>query len=153
MMQRQTPTAAALLTVGLMTGSLLAGPAASGAPAPAASTTAAAGQRLDATLRGGADGDPNGTGHAVIRLYPGAGKVCARVTYAKIGTPNAAHIHRRSTGAIVVDLTGSVTDAPNCNRQVRKALVRRILEHPRRYYFNVHNNAYPAGAIQGVLHR
>ena len=29
----------------------------------------------------------------------------------------------------------------------------RILRHPGRYYFNVHNPAHPAGAIQGGLRR
>jgi len=53
----------------------------------------------------------------------------------------------------VVDLTGSVTGGANCATGVSRPLIRRILEHPRRYYFNVHNDAYPAGAIQGTLHR
>lgn len=79
--------------------------------------------------------------------------MCADVTYRRIGTPNAAHIHRKSDGGIVVALTGSVTGGAHCARGVSRPLIRRILEHPRRYYFNVHNNAYRAGAIQGTLHR
>ena len=54
---------------------------------------------------------------------------------------------------VKIDLTGSVTGGKNCTTGVRKRLIRRILEHPRRYYFNVHNATYPAGAIQGTLHR
>lgn len=108
-------------------------------------------QVLHANLRPG--GDPDGSGTARFRLYPAKGKVCARVTWQYIGTPNAAHIHRRSDGMVKIDLTGSVTGGKNCTTGVRKRLIRRILEHPRRYYFNVHNDAYPAGAIQGVLRR
>ncbi|MEJ7705989.1 MAG: CHRD domain-containing protein [Nocardioidaceae bacterium] len=66
-----------------------------------------------------------------------------------------AHIHRGRAGVngdVVVDLTGSVTDGANCARGVRKALIRKIIEHPRRFYFNIHNRAYPAGAIRGQLH-
>lgn len=119
-------------------------------------STASAAQRagyqvLHATLR--PSGDPDGSGTARFRLYPARGKVCARVTWEGIDTPNAAHIHRRSDGMVKVDLTGSVTGGENCATGVRTRLVRRILEHPRRYYFNVHNATYPAGAIQGVLRR
>ena len=108
-------------------------------------------QVLHANLR--PSGDPDGAGTARFRLYPAQGKVCARVTWERIGTPNAAHIHRRSDGMVKIDLTGSVTGGKNCTTGVRKRLIRRILEHPRRFYFNVHNEDYPAGAIQGVLRR
>lgn len=118
--------------------------------APAAAEQAGY-QVLHANLR--PSGDPDGSGTARFRLYPARGKVCARVTWERIGTPDAAHIHRRSDGMVKVDLTGSVTGGKNCTTGVRKRLIRRILDHPRRFYFNVHNAAYPAGAIQGVLRR
>ena len=110
---------------------------------------------LEATLRGTDAGDPNGRGYADFRLNRMRARVCANVTYRNIGDPGAAHIHRKSDGGVVVDLTGSVTDGANCATSVRRPLIRRILEHPRRYYFNfnVHNDKYPAGAIQGTLHR
>jgi len=66
------------------------------------------------------------------------------------------HIHRGRAGVkgdIVVDLTGSVTAGSYCAKDVRKRLIRNIAEHPRRFYFNVHNEAFPAGAIRGQLHR
>jgi hypothetical protein len=131
----------------------LTGPVTSADASGAAdSASRAAVPRLTATLRGGPDGDPNGKGRATFRMYKKAGKVCANVTYSRIGTPNAAHIHRKTDGGIVVDLVGSVTGGPVCNRTVSRPLVKRILQHPRRYYFNVHNARYPAGAIQGTLH-
>ncbi len=121
------------------------------ATTPAAGSEQAGYQVLTARLR--PSGDPDGTGSARFRLYPAAGKVCARVTWDRIGAPNAAHIHRASDGTVKVDLTGSVTDGKNCTTGVPKRLIRRILDSPRRFYFNVHNADYPAGAIQGALRR
>lgn len=106
--------------------------------------------RLDARLH--STGDPDGTGHATVRLNRSAGRVCAEITWSRIGTPTAAHIHRASDGAVKVDLTGSVTDGARCTTGVAPRLIGRIVEHPRRYYVNVHNQAYPAGAVQGTLH-
>ena len=106
---------------------------------------------LEAKLR--PSGDPDGAGEAAFKLYRARGKVCAQVTWRRIATPNAAHIHRHSDGQVVVDLTGSVTGGANCAKGVSKKRIGRILDHPRRYYFNVHNTPYPAGAIQGTLHR
>lgn len=119
----------------------------------ASAAEARAGVRLEADLKGTSTGDPDGSGEAVLRLYKGKRKVCARVEWSAIDAPNAAHIHRRSDGGVVVDLSGSVTDGPRCARKVPKPLIRRITEHPKRYYFNVHNEPYPAGAISGTLHR
>lgn len=108
-------------------------------------------QRLQAHLR--PSGDPNGSGEAHITLNKARQRVCANVEWKNIGMPDAAHIHRASDGGIVVDLTGSVTGGSHCATGVSKSLIGRILGHPGRYYFNVHNAAHPAGAIQGKLRR
>lgn len=120
-------------------------------PTDAAPAARAAVQRLEATLR--PSGDPDGSGEAHFTLNKARRKVCATVTWQDIQQPDAAHIHRASDGAIVVDLTGSVTGGSKCRTGVPKRTIRKILGHPRRYYFNVHNATYPAGAIQGTLHR
>ena len=120
-----------------------------GLTAPGAGAQQVAVQRLEAHLR--PSGDPNGFGEAKFRLNKATHKVCATVEWHRIATPNAAHIHRRSDGGIVVDLTGSVTGGKHCATGVSAKLIGRILAHPRRYYFNVHNKPYPAGAIQGRL--
>lgn len=117
------------------------------------------GQRLVAHLDGAAEvpnGDPNGTGRVVVRLRPATHTVCARARWHRIGTPTMAHIHRGRAGVsgdVKIDLSGSVTGGAHCARGVHRALILRILAHPRRYYFNIHTRAYPAGAIRGQLHR
>jgi hypothetical protein len=111
----------------------------------------AAVQRLQAQLT--PSGDPNGTGEAHFTLNRARQRVCADVEWRRIGRPNAAHIHRQSDGGIVVDLTGSVTGGARCETGVSKRLIGRIIAYPGRYYFNVHNAAYPDGAIQGRLRR
>lgn len=152
---RRHPVAATLLaSATLVAGAFVAPSAAVGAGnSVEAQQQSAAVRHLMAMLRGTESGDPNGAGHADFRLNRLRARVCADVTYRNIGSPHAAHIHRKSDGGVVVDLTGSVTGGAHCARGVSRPLIRRILEHPRRYYFNVHNDAYPAGAIQGTLHR
>lgn len=125
--------------------------AAVGATADTASAQQQAAQRLEARLR--PSGDPNGFGEAHFRLSKPQRRVCATVEWHRIAKPNAAHIHRKSDGGIVVNLTGSVTGGRYCATHVSRKLIGRILAHPGRYYFNVHNKPYPAGAIQGTLHR
>jgi hypothetical protein len=132
---------------------LIAGASAAAVGATAESAGAqqqAAATRLAARLT--PSGDPNGSGAATFRLSKAQRRVCATVEWHSIGTPKAAHIHR-SDGQVVVDLTGSVTGGRHCASNVSRALIGRILAHPGRYYFNVHNATYPAGAIQGRLHR
>lgn len=102
-----------------------------------------------------APGDAGGMGLVTVRLRPVLGKVCARVTYQRIGNPDAAHIHRGRRGVdgpVRVDLSGSVNGGPNCTKAPRP-LIRRIVLHPRQYYFNIHTPAFPAGAVRGQLHR
>lgn len=111
----------------------------------------AAVQRLEAHLK--PSGDSNGSGEAEFTLNQTRRRVCANVEWKNIGKPNAAHIHRKSDGGIVVDLTGAVTGGSHCATGVSRKLIGRILDRPGRYYFNVHNAAYPAGAIQGTLRR
>jgi hypothetical protein len=137
--------ATALLLSACLVGAV---PATLSSPATGAEQSA---RTLQAHLR--PSGDPDGSGEAHFRLRKAAGKVCATVEWHHIEKPDAAHIHRRSTGAVVIDLSGSVTGGAHCATGVRPRLIGKILAHPHRFYFNVHNPTYPAGAIQGVLHR
>jgi hypothetical protein len=137
----------ALFVGACMVGAASAGTLALTGPAAGAQTQSV---QLQAQLR--PSGDPDGSGQATFRLRKAKGKVCATVTWRNIDTPDSAHIHRKSDSGIVVDLSGSVTGGAHCATGVSHKLIGRIIDHPRRYYFNVHNPTYPAGAIQGTLH-
>ena len=134
----------------LLSACLVGGAATSVLTTPATGAEQSA-RTLEARLR--PSGDPNGSGEAHFRFRQAAGKVCATVEWSNIEQPDSAHIHRRSTSAVVIDLGGSVTGGAHCVSGVRPRLIGKILAHPHRFYFNVHNPTYPAGAIQGVLHR
>jgi hypothetical protein len=121
------------------------------APAQAGDADSAAPVTLSANLT--ASGDSNGSGHATFTITKAKKKVCATVSWTDIAKPTAAHIHRKSDGEIVVDLVGSVTGGAKCAKGVSKQLIQKILDKPGKYYFNVHNTPYPAGAIQGALRR
>lgn len=135
---------AAVLALPLAYGALLAMPARAAAPVPAPTA-------LTATLA--PSGDPDGSGHAMLTLNVAKRKVCATIHWSGIDDPTFAHIHKRSDGSVVVDLTGAVTGGARCTRGVARSTVKRIAERPGRYYVNVHNAPYPAGAIQGRLRR
>jgi hypothetical protein len=130
---------------------LLTSGALASAPVHASPPAARAGVRLEATLS--PSGDPDGHGEATVTLNKARGRVCATITWQGIATPDAAHIHRASDGFIVVNLTGSVTHGSKCVRGVSKRVIAKIVRHPKKYYVNVHNVVYPAGAIQGTLRR
>ncbi len=120
-------------------------------PAHATTPERAAPARLEASLK--PSGDANGSGEAHFTLNKARQRVCAHVEWRGIEAPDAAHIHKRSDGSIVVDLVGSVTGGSTCATGVPGALIDKILARPGKYYFNVHNPTYPAGAIEGRLHR
>lgn len=127
----------------------------------AASVAAADRIKTVARLSGGAEvpgpGDPDGKGRAIARLIPGKGKVCYTVRYSAIQQPSAAHIHagtRDEAGDVVVTLfsQGSPSPIKGCVKTA-KSVVRAIGRNPGRYYVNVHNEEFPAGAIRGQLKR
>jgi hypothetical protein len=158
---RSTAARAMALGAGAVVVVALAGPATASGTGP---STAHHPQRvavriLKAHLNGQNEvphADPNGTGNVTIRFRPAMGRVCAHATWRRIGTPIMAHIHRGRPGVsgnVVVDLTSSVTGGSHCVTGVSSALIRHILAHPRRFYFNIHTGAFPGGAIRGQLHR
>jgi CHRD domain len=113
-------------------------------------------ERSMTTLRRNA-GDLDGLGSANV-LIPNGTTVCFGISVSRIGTPTAAHIHRgrsNQNGPIVVSLTPPTSGNPGassgCVSGLSSSLVRDIRRHPNQFYVNVHNSAFPNGAIRGQL--
>jgi hypothetical protein len=111
---------------------------------------------VSAKLKGSAEvpkGDPDGTGLVVLHLNAKKGTACWDFKgVARIGKPTAAHIHkgRKGVAGPVVIPLGATYKIKGCQKS-RKALIEAIETNPNRYYVNIHNARYPAGAIRGQL--
>ena len=141
---RSRPT----LLISLVLGSLLALGLAS--MAMAAETT------LTATLAGSAETDPDGSGAATIVLDPEAGTACWEMTVENIDPVTVSHIHEGAEGTdggvvVDLDLDGFEGSSEGCNEAADAATLQAIFDNPAGYYVNVHNEAYPGGAIRGQL--
>ena len=108
-------------------------------------------------------GDPDGRGRAFVTLA--GDRACFALQWSKIGAPTAAHIHEGGAGVagpIVVlffqpgtnaaSLPDTLSSVAGCV-DVDPALARRIADHPRDFYVNIHTADFAAGAIRGQLHR
>jgi hypothetical protein len=125
--------------------------------------SAGAATQLSAKLKGNNEvpgpGDTNGKGEAVITVKPNKGKVCFQVSFTKIAGATAAHIHKGGpddAGPVKVLLFEDPAGIPSetaegCERDQKKKLLKRIAKSPEKFYVNVHNDDFPAGAIRGQL--
>lgn len=129
----------------------------------ALAATAAAdngGRPLSATMTGEEEapgpGDEDGTGTAEFRVNPGQGEVCYTLTVSGIDPAGAAHIHRApvgSPGPVVVPLSPPTSGTSSGCATVDRALARELIQDPGAFYVNVHNAAFPGGAVRGQLER
>lgn len=119
------------------------------------------GRHLKASMQGEEEvpgpGDVDGVGEAKIRLKPNKNQICAKLEVKYIDQATAAHIHhapKGSAGVVIVALPIPNEDGKSegCI-EVDSELLEKIRSNPQDYYVNVHNNAYPNGAIRGQLSR
>lgn len=137
----------------------LAAFAASAALIAGAATAADGGRKLQTALTGAAEvpgpGDSDGTGTAQITVNSGQKQVCYKLTVSNIAVATGAHIHVGGPavgGPVRVTLgTPSATGRSSGCVTVTRALALDILKNPANYYVNVHNAAFPAGAVRGQL--
>ena len=136
----------------------LAAFAASAALIAGAATAADGGRKLQTNLTGAAEvpgpGDPDGRGTARITVNPGQKQVCYKLSVSNIAPATAAHIHEAAptaAGPVVVTLGAPTSGTSSGCVTVTRALALEILKDPSDYYVNVHNAAFPAGAVRGQL--
>src|SRR3712207_2161489 len=146
MVAKARRTLLAILVLSVLGALLLALPASAAPPLA----------HLEAKLTGEQEvpgpGDPNGIGHANVKVYKA--KVCYTLKVKRIAPATAAHIHlglRGEAGPIVAPLKPPTDGSSSGCVAVPRALSLELREHPNRYYVNVHNRPYPEGAIRGQL--
>lgn len=103
-------------------------------------------------------GSPTGSGTFRFQLVPSVGRsvgqVCFSLTWSKIDTPVASHIHKGAkgeAGSIVIALFATSPVGHSGCRNVSKSLIKAIQKKPSAYYVNVHTKKYPSGAIRAQL--
>jgi hypothetical protein len=128
-----------------------------------ASGTAPPGSTFFAKLTGehgpapDADVDGYGTFSGGFRATASGTSFCYGMTVFKIGNPTAAHIHQGGPnvdGPIKVGLippTSGLSGASAKCTTVSNTVANAIKANPGAFYINVHNSAFPNGAIRGQL--
>ena len=123
---------------------------ASAAPQPLATLTAKLAKRPPGP------GDPNGHGHAMVKVYEA--RVCYTLSARGIKPATLAHIHKGRKGVagdVVVPKDGSSFKPPRPTSSgceaISNKLSNKLRQSPSNYYVNVHNKPYPDGAIRGQL--
>ncbi|HEY4937858.1 MAG TPA: CHRD domain-containing protein [Actinomycetota bacterium] len=104
--------------------------------------------------------EPTATARAVITLKPSSDTVCFRLHWDGLTSVAAAHIHLGDagvTGSVVVPffsgpIPDSITSVGGCVHNVDPALIQDIHDNPSGYYVNVHDAAFPGGAVRDQLH-
>lgn len=128
------------------------------AAASAASTTGSS--AILATVMTGAEeapgpGDADGIGAVALLLNAHSGRVCWAYAVRRVDAITAAHIHKAAPGVpggVVVPLgaSGARGFSIGC-AAADPGLVAAIIATPSDYYVNVHNAAFPSGALRGQL--
>lgn len=100
-------------------------------------------------------GSPTGSGSATFIIDVSKGTICYSIKSKALTAINGVHIHVGAAGVdgpVVVAL-----DAKKFNKlgntcvKAASAVLGDISTNPGKYYFNIHTNKFPAGAVRGQL--
>ena len=121
------------------------------ATCPSGTTLPGQGVKLSATLQPvqGA----GGSGSAAVTIRLGLARLCATLTVSGLTNVTSAHIHRVSSGAVVVPLTAPTSGTASGCTTVERSVLQELARAPGAFYVNVHTTAYPDGQVQGRLSR
>ena len=119
---------------------------------------AAAEMKAKANLTGAAEvpgpGDNNGGGTVQVTLNSDKNEVCYDLSVKDLPEATAAHIHEGAVGKdgpVKVGLDAPKGGSAKGCKSADAAVVKDIMANPANYYVNVHNAAYPKGALRGQL--
>jgi hypothetical protein len=99
-------------------------------------------------------GDAQGSATAAFALDADAGLVCYAVQARNLPRAVGMHIHRGAAGAngpVVVPLDESKTNGERTCTTADAAVISAIVGNPGGYYFNLHTQQFPDGAVRGQL--
>jgi hypothetical protein len=99
-------------------------------------------------------------GSATARMRIQGDQVYYYLSWKGIGTPIAGHIHEGVAGTngdgkipfFSKKLPAGRNYTSGTVKVTDKALLKRIQDHPERFYFNLHTEKFPGGAVRGQLH-
>lgn len=95
-------------------------------------------------------GDTNGLGTATVVIN--GTSVTFLLTAQNLATITGAHIHRLSSGGIVVPFPATFTNGVATGTTTADpSIVDQITANPNAFYVNVHSSEFPGGAIRGTL--
>ena len=119
---------------------------------------AAAEMKAKANLTGASEvpgpGDAKGSGTVQVTLNSDKNEVCYDLSVKDLPEATAAHIHEGAVGKdgpVKVGLDAPKGGSAKGCKSADAAVVKDIMANPANYYVNVHNAAYPKGALRGQL--
>lgn len=100
-------------------------------------------------------GDPDGTGFATVTFDTVNNVIHYSITVQNIDQPTAAHIHtgaRGASGNVLVGFSPTfVNGIASGTVPTTAAVIQSILNNAEGFYVNVHNPAFPGGAVRGQI--
>ncbi len=100
-------------------------------------------------------GSPTGSGSAAFIIDVSKGTICYSIKSKALAAINGVHIHAGAAGVdgpVVVALNAKQFNKPgNTCVKAASAVLGDITTNPGKYYFNIHTNKFPAGAVRGQL--